>query len=345
MSFIISVIIQIICTSGSANPNLIWMSNYDFDPPQQHGWSYGSTGSLYAIKQAYTNYQMQSMIHLPTVDGNITLCKTESNRYPIFYWDFSQNWNTQANICPDWSSNLKSFTSIIQPFIDNKTIVGYFIGDELTCHGVSYTNFEAISDQIRNTVSNKVFIYANECASTFEKGNSFTWTKMPESINWISADYYDMNNGTQEYIQNKQLYETGIFPLLKQNTKYGYSQGTILVPGIFACNASTVELQLNSQQIVIALNDMYQWAQIETRIFGFNPWHFDNRTNKNLGFPDGCTKSSDDLNTGAIVMPNVVAKLKEIGYNILSKSNENNKIKLLNIDMNYSRSAIESVEN
>ena len=74
---------------------------------------------------------------------------------------------------------------------------------------------------------------------------------------------------------------------------------------------------------MIALNDMYEWAKSEERIHGFNPWHFDNRTSGNDGyglgfeFPIGCTQATDDLSPGAIAMPDVVAKLKEIGEAII----------------------------
>ena len=115
-------------------------------------------------------------------------------------------------------------------------------------------------------MGNKIIIYANECHSTFTPNRTFTWTSIPEALNWISVDYYDMENGTNEYIQNKILYQQAIFPLLKKNTKYGYDQGTILVPGVFACNESAQEIEFNSQQIVIALSDMYEWANSEERI-------------------------------------------------------------------------------
>ena len=191
----------------------------------------------------------------------------------------------QASLCPKWSSNLQHFISQIQP--------------------------------VRSIAGDKILIYANECTSTFEKGNPFTWSEIPQGLNWISCDYYNENDGKQEYQQVMEIYKGSIFPMLNNNTKYGYNQGTILVPGVFGCNYSTTELNTDSEQIVITLNDLYSWSLDEGRIHGFNPYHFDNYTSVSLlKGPYGCSES-DSLNPGAVSMPDVVTKLKEIGQHIV----------------------------
>ena len=301
--------------SALSASNLSWMSFYDFDPNNQHGWSYGVSSSIYDIQQAYNKYRMQSMFHLPDVGGNISDCST-SKYYPIFYR------SPTAGVCPKWSSNLNYWISQIEPFIDNKTINGYFIGDELCCHGLNYTYFKSIVTSIRESIGNKPIIMANECVGTFNSNHNYKWTEIPDGLNYISADYYDMGNGTNEYIFIKNLYQKYIFPLLKtaENNKYGFDQKCVFVPGVFACNSSINEMNINSENIIITLNDMFEWGKSEDRIAGFNPWHFDNRSN-NAGpskfVPQGCMTGVDTLAPGAISMPNVVQKLKEIGQYIL----------------------------
>ena len=51
-------------------------------------------------------------------------------------------------------------------------------------------------------------------------------------------------------------------------------------------------------------------AKAEPRIAGFTPWHFNNRSSPQHGPP--C-----DMELGAVAMPDVVAKLKEIGEYIV----------------------------
>lgn len=65
-----------------------------------------------------------------------------------------------------------------------------------------------------------------------------------------------------------------------------------------------------AEQIVIKLNGFFQWAKAEPRIAGFNPWHFRNRTTNQEPLPY-------DMKLGAVSMPTVVAKLKEIGHYIV----------------------------
>merc|ERR1711957_743034 len=85
------------------------------------------------------------------------------------------------------------------------------------------------------------------------------------------------------------------------------------VPGIFAsspahCSSSGVQCPLDDQakQIVIKLDGFFEWAKSEPRVAGFNPWHFANRSGTQL-------PGAYDQKLGAISMPSVVAKLKEIG--------------------------------
>eukprot|EP01084_Bolivina_argentea_P262873 444732_1 len=314
MSFwliLIIVCLNITSSDSAANPNLKWMSFYGWDPDNQHGWSYGTSGSIYNINQAYQKYKMQSLYQLPSVSGNISACTEHASSHPIFYWNRNAaEWYEEANACPDWSSNLKAVTSMIQPYIDNKTVIGYFIGDELVCHGVKFDDLTAIVDQIRGAAGNDIYIYENECFDSFYPNRTFSWKSIPDGLNWVSGDYYDMTDGTNEYLTVKQIYTEFVFPMLKK-TKYGYNQQAVFVPGVFACNTSQDVMDENSKEIVIALNDMYSWAQNEPKLAGFNPWHFKNvSSNGNSNFvPKGCTAGADTLAPGAIAMPNVMENL------------------------------------
>lgn len=319
MSFLSITILLVTAQLIQSNKHLKWMSFYDFDPVNQYGWSYGICNNLNAINNAYLTYNMSSMFQLKHAHGNITDCEalTINGEYPIFYS------KPKTSLCPQWLSNLQSITSILKPFIINNTVNGYFIGDELYCEGnqLSFSNLSLVITELRELIGNDVIIYTNECAQTFWSNNTKKWKSIPDGLNWISFDYYNMINGTDEYIAVREQYENNVFPLLVNETKYGYSQKVILVPGTFSCNSSNEEIESNSQQIVIALDNMFEWSKNETRIVGYNPWHFDNRSShslkSHLDVTIGCQPGVDQLNTGAIAMPDVLNKLKHIGEYIM----------------------------
>ena len=74
---------SLVTSSNAANPNLKWMSFYDFDPDVQHGWSYGTSYSIYDINQAWLKYKMSSLFVLPQTDGNVSACTEHANLHPI----------------------------------------------------------------------------------------------------------------------------------------------------------------------------------------------------------------------------------------------------------------------
>jgi hypothetical protein len=98
--------------------------------------------------------------------------------------------------------------------------------------------------------------------------------------------------------------------------KYDAEQ-VLLAPGIYGntpegCrrlqygNNYTCRIEEQEIQVVKKLEAYFEWAVSDDRIVGFNPWHFN-------------TRSADqyhpvaDMRIGAVQMPLVLAKLKEIG--------------------------------
>jgi len=285
------------------NPNLKWMSFYGFNPDIQHGWSYGIccefwmngtqgesnniTQVLNDINNAYNTYQMKSLY------GPLPDCSGCGNG--IFD-------RSHGKLDPNWSDNLQHLLETVQPFINNGTVLGYMLGDELCCAGLPLSNLTTIADTIKSYAGD-VIVYTNECDGTING-----WPMVPESINWVSFDLYDVNNGTNAAIETINSYEKYVFPRLNDNQK------VILVPGVMGCNYTQFELNDNSQEIVDDLNYLFNWAKNENRVAGFNPWHFNNRSTNQAAPP--C-----NMKPGALTMPNVVNKLKEIGKYIIN-SNE-----------------------
>ena len=60
------------------------------------------------------------------------------------------------------------------------------------------------------------------------------------------------------------------------------------------------------------LDGFFEWAKAEERIAGFNPWHLERRSQPQ-------NVASFDMELGAVEMPTVLAKLKEIGGYIVAQ--------------------------
>merc|ERR1712137_195063 len=144
----------------------------------------------------------------------------------------------------------------------------------------------------------------NECANPHI-------TEVPPAFDLIGVDTYagytPGSSGSDEVGKAREIFGV-IFPKLHAH------QQVMLVPGTFACSNTTYfPLDAQARNVVEKLDGYFSWAKNDTRVGGFNPWHFNNRTHAQHGPP--C-----DMRLGAAAMPAVVAKLREIGAYILSQS-------------------------
>jgi len=207
---------------------------------------------------------------------------------------------------PAWSSETDKFVTELQPGIKNGTYAGVFMGDEICCSGTPLANLTAVANKLRAGLGSTAVIYTNECSEIHE------WDTVPDALDYISIDFYDEHNtnGTGECDKDRQFYEQIIYPKMKPH------QGVLLVPGVFAsdpvhCQAGNVSCPLDQQavQVVAKLEAMFAWAKEDARVAGFNPWHYNNRSGAQL-------PGWWDQRLGAIAMPSVVKKLREIGQYI-----------------------------
>lgn len=203
----------------------------------------------------------------------------------------------------NWESAVDEFCNQLTPLIANGTVVGVFLGDEIVCSGVPLENLTSVADRLRKNLGPNVALYTNECAILSG------WPMVPKSLDYISVDFYDEHNtnGSAEVEKNRAYYHETIYPRLHPH------QGVMFVPGIFAsdpahCKEGNVSCPLDQQaeQIVAKLDGFFAWAKSDTNVVGFNPWHFSNRSTPQL-------KGWWDQRLGAISMPSVVSKLREIG--------------------------------
>lgn len=132
------------------NPNLKWLTTYDFNPHVTKGWQNlvsGDGADLADSIEAYKQYGMYSMPMLP--DG-------------IFN-------KSHKCIQPDWEANTEIFVNTtLAPYIEAGIVVGIFMGDELFANRISLADITLVSDKLRSLLGPRggakqtPFIYTNE---------------------------------------------------------------------------------------------------------------------------------------------------------------------------------------
>ena len=268
-------------------PHLRFMSMYGLDPDAQHTFvNMNLEGSEQVKLDAWTKYNMTS-----------------------FYGGLEGVFVRGVGLVSNWTAVLDGIinTSIAPNFGPGKAWRGVFLGDEICCRNVGcWANaLQPVAARLHAALGPEAIIYTNECRTHLSK-----LKEVPKDIDLISVDVYNGylpgENGTSEVASAKAVYEGRLFPKLQPH------QRAMVVPGVMACsNLSFYPLAMQSTQIVAKLDGYLEWAKAEPRIAGFSPWHFLNRTGPQSG-------GACDMALGAVAMPGVVAKLKEIGQFIIA---------------------------
>jgi hypothetical protein len=261
---------------------------YDFNPTSQHGWSWANfyPDQLEAWLDAWHNYQMPGMWNLEylTFGGEK-------------FWNRSclaeTNWN--CGLRPGWQAALTPALQQLQPYIDIGALQAIFLGDEPMLSGISASNITSAANFIRAHVGPKPKIYWNDGCRPFYDGHvepcvrkpghnpRACWTnesKVPASVDWVSCDQYeDPTKATSPYpwfasAANPEADAQRFFADHFIKSKLHEHQRVVLVPGIFGNRSDG----WTDKYLTEKLQGYWKWAQEDSRVAGFNPWHFNDRT-------------------------------------------------------------------
>ena len=69
----------------------------------------------------------------------------------------------KSGMNPNWEANLAEIISAVKPFVDNGTITGVFLGDELVDQGVYVDNVTMVANRLRAGLGPNVTLSINIC--------------------------------------------------------------------------------------------------------------------------------------------------------------------------------------
>lgn len=176
----------------------------------------------------------------------------------------------------NWRPNLKRFIEPVLPLLRSGAVAGVFVGDEVFCSNLPYSNYSAVFRELRAQIGGSAVIWTNECGHPSGWPVAM-WPEVPPEIDWLSVDMYNVRDGNAEVQAVKQFWG-----LPKVATKLSQHQRLLLVPGTFACGgahgASYQSLAAADAEVAKKLRGDIAMVEHDERMIGLWPWHMTNRT-------------------------------------------------------------------
>jgi hypothetical protein len=92
----------------------------------------------------------------------------------------------------NWEAAVDAEAAQLKPLIENGTVVGIFVGDEMVCNGLPFHDFQKLVTKIRAAVGPSVKLWSNECCGTITGSTHYGWAHIPIELDIISTDCYSV---------------------------------------------------------------------------------------------------------------------------------------------------------
>jgi len=194
-----------------------------------------------------------------------------------------------AGLRKDWQQAWADLQVKLEPLIEDRTVVGFFVGDELFPGKINYSDFLTALQAMQKVKDKYPWLV------TWENEGGTKWVDyfkdgVPAELDIISLDDYYMYDKTasaqSQADGHRQFYEASINPLLKPHQK------VYLVPGSFGTHQPTLGPEDRypfgnasycyngtfdgcDRYMVDQANAFAAWAYEDTRVAGIAPWHVD----------------------------------------------------------------------
>ena len=201
------------------------------------------------------------------------------------------------------------YATVDELYYVNKSIFGFFMGDELVWRGLSPVSLQFATKFLRENISDSI-IYTNGATPPMQNdidscGNIKNYTQISPYLDWFSIDLYHHNGTAVDFVNEtvKPFYEQYVYT--KMNLSYQYA---LCVPGSYSSNYnSECDEQCYDKMCAVDANNFYLWGMSDDRIIGLYPWHWMNVNGKSV------------YNVGTVDMNLTKQTWNAIGKDIISK--------------------------
>jgi hypothetical protein len=200
-----------------------------------------------------------------------------------------------AGLRKDWKQSWAALQIKLEPLIQSKTVVGFFVGDELFPGKISLEDFKTALQalQVMKTKYPWLVTWENEGGTGWVQSFKKELGGIPDELDIVSCDDYYMwvNNTDTPQSQadgHRAFYEKEIYPLLKPHQK------VFLVPGSFGTHESAGPYPPRypsgnktycydgtfdgcDSYMADQVTAFGEWAMEDQRVAGIAPWHWDTR--------------------------------------------------------------------
>lgn len=189
-------------------------------------------------------------------------------------------------LSPTWQADWAALSAAAAPFVANKTLLGFNLGDELVWNCLAPANLTVAANAVRAAFPRgTATLWYNEAAITgfFSHngqdscGNTVTDYAIPPALDLFSVDIYHMDGEVDGWVDTwvRGYYEKWIYPNMTAD------QHAILVPGSFGsdvnhfpngtyvCNRSCYEAMCSHDAA-----DFVSWAASDDLVAGIFPWNW-----------------------------------------------------------------------
>jgi len=174
-----------------------------------------------------------------------------------------------CTLLPDFQARWDAGVPQMRALLQSQKILGFFLGDELTCGGKrgadAYKAVVTMANAVRSSFPRgSAIIYTNECGSLYGTG-----VKVPDAIDWISIDHYrkDAKPGFISQLK-KDYYEDRVYPMMAPHQKVGIvpQVGHPKDNTVICSDSCTAKVELQDAKDAVA------WAKGDPRVALIAPY-------------------------------------------------------------------------
>jgi parallel beta-helix repeat protein len=286
-----------VCRGRAAfNPDWELAVEMDHPLPTFQNANFGCNASL--LGSAFAMTKVPAFISLQDCIGTV--------------WDYSP---VHKGLQTNWKEAMAAQLGSALPLFKSGAVVGVFLGDEIMCSKIPFSNYSAVATATRKWLTDSgvpgALIYSNECSTPLTKRGQ-TWSipdKLPAELDLFSIDLYAAreSHSNPSSDPQKELEEVQKMVADHMRPRLHPHQRLMLVPGLFGDRNTTRSGTMEQQEeyLLAKLNATVAYAESQPDIVGVIPWHW-------LSPPKSYAIYSTIFGLGIESFPKLIARLNEL---------------------------------